>query len=429
MVERLEVENELVKYKGAINQNIVLFLLGKLVSLFGSSIYSFAIGLYVLNVTGSGKSFALTIVFATLPRAIVGPISGVLADRLDKKKLVVLLDIISGLIVLGLLGASIIDELRISYIYTAILLLNVTNVFFDTTISAAIPQLVSTEKLTQINSFSGAISNFAFILGPFLGGLIIGIIDIKVFLLINGLSFIFSGITEMFLDFKIHEKMTGVKKEQEMTKINFVKDIVEGFKYMKSTKWILSLALSAAMINMIMTLGLNIPLPVIMRNQWLFSDVQYGIVMASFPLGMIFASIVVGIIPQGEKNHKRIVLGMVIFTIVMILFGTMARLLPESINNWTKSGMLIVMFMVMAAGSAILNIPIMVTIQKNTEEDKLGRVMGVLTTIATVMIPLGAVIGSFLIDKVSPWMIPSGCGIMMILLTIYIAQHKHLRKA
>ena len=78
-------------------QNIVLSIAGMTVSKLGSFIYTFAIGLYVLKITGSGQTFAATLMFGVLPRVILGPFIGNLTDRINKKLLVVGSDIFSGL--------------------------------------------------------------------------------------------------------------------------------------------------------------------------------------------------------------------------------------------------------------------------------------------------------------------------------------------
>ena len=67
----------------------------KTVSIFGSSIYSFALGLYVLQITGSALNFAITLILGTIPMIVMNPFAGVIADKVDKK-LVVCMDVISG---------------------------------------------------------------------------------------------------------------------------------------------------------------------------------------------------------------------------------------------------------------------------------------------------------------------------------------------
>jgi len=412
-----------------VNKNIILFLMGKLVSLFGSAIYSFAVGLYVLSTTGSGTSFALTVVLATLPRAILGPVSGVLADKMDKKKLVVFLDILSGMIVLTLVGVSYIKGLKLIYIYGATLLLNITNVFFDTTISASIPLLVDKDRLTRINSFSGSITSLAFIIGPAIGGLVFGIIDIKVFLILNGLSFIFSGISELFLDFEAKDKIYGrIEEVGQRAEVSFWTDLISGFQYMIKAKWLMALAVAATFINMFVTLGMSIPVPYIMKQYWALSNLQYGLVMTAFPFGMIIASLIVGIMPQAKKNYKRIVGGMVIFSTVMILMGLLTRYIPSDFNNWGKVATMVVLFIMIAASSAFMNIPLMVTIQTLVPGHMLGRVMGVLGTVASVMTPVGALLGGLLLDRIDPWLLPLTCGLILLVITYIVSLNKDLKE-
>ena len=66
--------------------NFILFSLGKFVSIFGASIYSFAMGLHVLEITGSGLSFAMTLIVSIIPMLIINPFAGVVADKFDKKR-------------------------------------------------------------------------------------------------------------------------------------------------------------------------------------------------------------------------------------------------------------------------------------------------------------------------------------------------------
>ena len=81
--------------------NVLLYSLGSLVSNLGSTIYSFAIGLYVLNITGSGMQFAMTLIVSLIPAIILTPFAGVLADKFDKKKIVVRMDLLNGVLFIG----------------------------------------------------------------------------------------------------------------------------------------------------------------------------------------------------------------------------------------------------------------------------------------------------------------------------------------
>ena len=83
-------------------RNIILMMIGKMTSLLGAGIYTFAMGLYVLKTTGSGMGFAITLVCGSLPRMICGPIAGAVADRVNRKWLVIGTDLLSSLTMLSM---------------------------------------------------------------------------------------------------------------------------------------------------------------------------------------------------------------------------------------------------------------------------------------------------------------------------------------
>ena len=105
--------------------NLVLFSLGKFVSVFGTSVYTFAIGLYVLKITGSGLSFAATLGFGLVATIIFNPIAGVMADRFDKKRIVVAMDLLNGFLFITVYFISLIYDLNLITIYLSTFLTTV----------------------------------------------------------------------------------------------------------------------------------------------------------------------------------------------------------------------------------------------------------------------------------------------------------------
>lgn len=97
--------------------NIGLFSIASFISVFGTSIYNFAISLYVLNITGSGLNFAMTLVIGALSTVIVNPFAGVLADKINKKLLAVITDTLNGMLLLVLYILTIGHPLSLSMIY------------------------------------------------------------------------------------------------------------------------------------------------------------------------------------------------------------------------------------------------------------------------------------------------------------------------
>jgi MFS family permease len=184
--------------------NLLLFSTGKLISIFGTSIYSFAMGLYVLNMTGSGLSFAATLVLGIIPAIIINPFAGVIADRFDKKKMVISMDLLNGIMLIAVFFLSSFYGLSIPVIYITTFMLTVFTTFFGVSLEAAKPNLVSLNRLMDINSISKIIDSFSSILGPMIGGMVFAFVDVKLFIIANGISFIFSAICEIFIDFKFN---------------------------------------------------------------------------------------------------------------------------------------------------------------------------------------------------------------------------------
>jgi len=219
--------------------NINLFTVGKLVSLLGTYLYSFAISLYILKVTGSGTSFAFSILLGTLPRIILSPIAGSITDRINKKKMIVVLDFLSGAVVLTLLVTCILYGIKIPFIYVSTFILAVISTFFNTCFSAAIPRLVSDRKLVKINSYNRAIDSGSSILGPVLAGMVFGLVSMNLFLLINGLSFILSGISELFIDFDLNKSQQLKPPVGKMSIKNLLQDMKEVLSFIKKIHYYL----------------------------------------------------------------------------------------------------------------------------------------------------------------------------------------------
>lgn len=83
------------------DKNFNILVLGQIISLFGSSIQRFALSLYLLDLTGSASVFATILAISMIPVVLISPIAGMLADRGDKKKLMVLLDVLSAVLLMA----------------------------------------------------------------------------------------------------------------------------------------------------------------------------------------------------------------------------------------------------------------------------------------------------------------------------------------
>ena len=300
-------------------KNLGLFIIGKLISVFGSAIYTFAIGLYVLKQTGSGFSFALTLFVGLIPTIIFSPVAGYMSDRFDKKKIVVFMDFSNGMMFLILFMLTLKFELNQPMIYISTFMTTVFTTFFGISFEAAKPNLVSDEKLMSINSLSKVIDSTALILAPVLGGLIFAFTDIKTFILINAVCFIFSAGIETMIDFNYNIKSTAEINDDG----GFVEDIKDGLTYIRKSSEIVKMINVLVILNFFISFSVTVPLPYIINNLLNLSSNQYGIIQGAFPVGMILGAVVVGRIIEKIDYMK------------LLIFSSITLSVAISLNSYT----------------------------------------------------------------------------------------------
>ena len=390
-------------------KNLGLFIIGKLISVFGSAIYTFAIGLYVLKQTGSGFSFALTLFVGLIPTIIFSPVAGYMSDRFDKKKIVVFMDFSNGMMFLILFILTLKFELNQPMIYISTFMTTVFTTFFGIAFEAAKPNLVADEKLMSINSLSKVIDSTALILAPVLGGLIFAFTDIKTFILMNTVCFIFSAGIETMIDFNYNIKSTAEINDDG----GFVEDIKDGLTYIRKSSEIVKMINVLVILNFFISFSVTVPLPYIINNLLNLSSNQYGIIQGAFPVGMILGAVVVGKIIEKIDYMKLLIFSSITLSVAIALLG-----LPLVLADATSLAYMIYYISIMVIfGIAIsfIDVPILWLMQKSIPDNLRGKVLSISMSIVKLIAPLGLVISGMIINSVPVYIMTfSGGGILML---------------
>ena len=390
-------------------KNLGLFIIGKLISVFGSAIYTFAIGLYVLKQTGSGFSFALTLFVGLIPTIIFSPVAGYISDRFDKKKIVVFMDFANGMMFLILFVLTLKFELNQPMIYISTFMTTVFTTFFGIAFEAAKPNLVAEEKLMSINSLSKVIDSTALILAPVLGGLIFAFTDIKTFILINAVCFIFSAGIETMIDFNYNIKSTVEINDDG----GFVEDIKDGLTYIRKSSEIVKMINVLVILNFFISFSVTVPLPYIINNLLNLSSNQYGIIQGAFPVGMILGAVVVGKIIEKIDYMKLLIFSSITLSVAIALLG-----LPLVLADASSLAYMIYYISIMVIfGIAIsfIDVPILWLMQKSIPDNLRGKVLSISMSIVKLIAPLGLVISGMIINSVPVYIMTfAGGGILML---------------
>ncbi|MED1411108.1 MULTISPECIES: MFS transporter [Bacillus] len=408
---RLHLEN---KKSNQELRNICLYSIAKTVSIFGSSIYSFALGLYVLQITGSAFNFALTLILGTIPMIIINPFAGVIADKVDKKKLVVCMDLLNGGVLIAVYIFSSNYGLNLFIIYTTTFLMTVFTTFFGIGLEAAKPNIVSKERLMSINSISKIIDSVSLILGPMLGGIVFVVLDIKTFIIINGISFILSGISMLFIHFKLFE--CNINEECLQTGINFIKDIKEGFSYLIENERLKNTFSILISLNFFLGFAVTVPLPYIINTVLNLSSKQFGMIQGTFPVGMIVGAILVKKITNRFSYSYLLKKLSFMLAVFMIISGIPVLFKSFEVNGFAYVITYCVVMFFLGLIIVLIDIPLACFMQKEIPNEYRGRVLSIGLSIGKMMLPIAMALSGILLNYIPAYTIPIVGGILYLIL-------------
>lgn len=377
------------------NRNFTLVIIGRFVSLLGTIFQEFALSLYVLNRTGSGTKFASVLAIALIPKLIIGPFAGVLADWFDRKKMVVLLDTMSGLIVAGFAVLYIINgELTLLQIYILVLALSVISVLFGPAAGAMIPQIIKKDRLGDANSVSSFVTSLTSIIAPLLAGLVFGLVGLLAILIVNAISFLLSAISESFIQLPLDEE------HKEKNVIRFFKDFGEGIGVIKGNRDMMILLIIGALINFAISPMFAVCVPYVLKQKLLITNYQYGVFQALVCIGPLVASLVAGKLMKKRPFYHINTMAFVFAGVLVLMIGIVCHpsfMLLDGGKFISFVALIILSFGIVSA-IVICNIAVGTAMQTKVDVKVLGRVIAVFSTLMMASTPLGQMIMGHLLD-------------------------------
>ncbi|KKZ93077.1 hypothetical protein B4147_2313 [Bacillus wiedmannii] len=407
---RLHIEN---KKRNQELRNICLYSIAKTVSIFGSSMYSFALGLYVLQITGSALNFAITLILGTIPMIVLNPFAGVIADKVDKKKLVICMDLLSGCLLIAVYILSSYYGLNLFIIYTTTFLMTVFTTFFGIGLEAAKPNIVSKERLMSINSISKIIDSVSLILGPMLGGIVFSVFNIKTFIIINGISFILSGIALLFIHFRLFEY--NINKGNSKRGVNFIKDIKEGFSYLLEKESLKNTFHILISFNFFLGFAVTVPLPYIINTVLNLGSKQFGIIQGTFPVGMIIGAIVVKKITDRFSYSYLLKKLSSMLSVFMIILGIPVLFKSFEVNDLVFVITYCVVMIFLGFIIALIDIPLIYFMQNEIPDEYRGRVLSIGLSIGKMMLPIAMALSGLLLNYIPAYTIPIVGGFLYLI--------------
>jgi len=374
------------------NKNFKILIFGQLTSLLGSSIQKFAFSLFILKTTGSIKLFSLILMLGILPTLLLVPVSGHLADKMNKKRSMITLDLLSFITVLVLGIAVSMGQSGVVVIGIGVVILSVLTSFYQPVVQSSVPIIVKQDKLHQANGMVSMAFGLSNLLGPILAAILYSTYGIIVVLVINGVTFLISAFSELFFDFKspIRNKMEN----------SFRKDTREAFNYIKNSKVILEMAKVAIVVNFLIAPFFMIVVPVMVLEYFAKTEVVYGFSEAGIAFSMIAGGALSSKLLMGKKNHEffpktffRMAVVFIAMSALLYLYNGAGAVGGNIIFILINICLALIMFMM-----TLLNISAITSVQRNTSIELLGKVMAFISSLSLIFIPIGQIVFGYVLD-------------------------------
>lgn len=391
---------------------MTFFLSSQAISLFGSSVVSFAIVWFITRQTGSGLWVSLLTVSSYLPQFIVSFFAGVWADRYSRKKLIIAADSMIAVFtcLLVFLIPHFTDISTMMGALLAISLIRSVGAGIQTpAVSALIPSLVPEEKLMKINGYNASIQSAVQFAAPAAAGLVLSFMPLRAVLLIDIITaFIGIGIF-CFVSVPVREK---TEPRQDMENGSMFADMQKGFIYVLSEHALKYLVSSyGSFIFLCVPAGFLCSLYVTRY----FSDSYIylsGVELAGFA-GMTAGGLIMAAF-AGKRDRMKIFGGGIAGFGVLAVLLACADIFPVYLALMVAFG--IILTVVQTASTTFL--------QENARADMLGKVFGLYGSVYSLGLPLGMIVFGPLADVISLKLLMIVSGIVLVILGVFTYRRK-----
>ena len=408
-----------MKKEKLFTRNFTLLILGQVSSLTGNYTLKFALSMYVLEQTGSASIFAGMLSAALLPTVLLSPFGGILADRANRKHIMVALDALSGLSVLAV-GLLLPLGRELWVIGALLVLLSVLAAFESPTVQACVPQMVSPQNLVQGNAVVSQVSAVTSLATPFLGSLFYTAFGIGPVFAAAVVCFWLTALLEcmIHLEYQKPPRTAGIGaivREDLAVSAHFLR---------REQPDILKLLLLAALAGMFVSGTAVVGFPYLVRTVLGLSATYYGAAESAMGAAAILGSLCAGLL--GKKLRVRD-LSAIFLSFGLSLFPIgFSFLLP--VGRMARYGVLLFFFCVCQLGVCIFSTYAITLIQQRTPEQLMGKVMSCVFTLSMCAQPVGQMVYGALFDCFSDsvyWvLIPTG----MLICLIAVASRGFLKR-
>jgi MFS family permease len=393
-----------------LGKDFALVVAGQIVSLFGNAILRFSLPLFLLRETGSSALFGAVTACSLLPMIVLSLLGGVLADRVNKRNIMVFLDFSTAGIIAGfyfLVGRVPTIPL---FIVTLMLLYGISGTY-QPAVQASIPALVAKDHILTASAIVNQIGSMANFIGPVIGGWIYGLWGLEPILEISVGCFALSAVMEIFI------KIPFVKRPREKPALQIARqDLLEGCRFLRVDQPVfLKVSLIIAGLNLILSAMITVGIPVLTVEHLGFSDQLLGVAQGLLAAGGVLGGLLTALLGKRLQPERAY---------VFLILCAMLTLLMGAGMLWSNTPYLKYLIL-SGTGTAItifstmFSIQMLAVVQRETPEHLIGKVIACIMTLIMCAQPIGQLTYGIFLEQISAVPIITGAGAISMCIALY----------
>ncbi|ASS74414.1 hypothetical protein CIG75_05045 [Tumebacillus algifaecis] len=386
-------------------------LFGLLFSRLGNNIYMLALPWLAYDLTGSSVQMGAVFAFETLPFLLLLPLGGVIIDRSDRRKIMMVCDIARMLLIVSIPLLYWMDLLSMPYLFALSFVLSTLSFFVDISLSAVIPNLVDKDQLIKSNGQLQLVDNTIRLLGPILAGALLAAIGTSLSIFICAFSYLVMALCVFLIGSIPKPDLSGQEPK------TIWQDMKSGFAY----GWNRIDLRAIGAISMFCNFGLGLVMSTLvfyLRDTLGADEYRVGLVFSSVGIFGILGALI------SQPLTKRFRRGQLLSTLMTfggLIGGGLIALVPHWIATGLGLGVLL-------GSVVVMNVILNAYKQGNIDNQMFGRVEGAITSISNCCIPLAGMVGGVTIGMASGSVITYLLATAMIVASGLISFFTPLRK-
>lgn len=393
--------------------NYYLLVLGRITTKVGNVIFDFVNNSLIVSKPHLRHLLALYQSTETFITILFNFLGGIFADLKDRKKILVITDIIASIVCFLL--AYFYDKFHnVNHIIVANIILAFLYAFNSPTYKAIVKDALNSEDIVSYNSVNNILSEVISISAPILGVFIINFFSYKFAMIINALTFLISALCE----FKLHISKSN---DGSKVKINFWKEFLAGFLYLKDKRELILIIAASSLANIFIA-GHNLYIPYTTKFSDGFSSMYANILIAE-SIGSILAGLIAK--RNSSISSKKLLKQLFLCGLSLASLSIIAPL-TNNFGSILKMFLLLIPFLFFGITLSLFNIAVISLIQINTDTNFIGRVFSMVFTFAVLFMPIGSFLFSFFDPSWNMIAFLGGLISLSAILLIFVSRGKYV---